>query len=285
MLGAVEIILAGLLPLLPAAGLLALAEWRDQRRATALARQVRLTDAITAKLGAVVAPVVSKPLAGLWRVEMRVSVARPALVSRIIAIAHDTLRELGIARYELVLTPQPTPMRASSRSRGWRDACGWRDSASAPCATSPEPTKGAVIAGLWDESVMARLSPVWRRGYRRSRLLQSNTKRVDSSGRCGAHAVDLLLIRASWSMPLPGRHGHLRTPRRESATWRPRPVRGAVQGARLREPAHCAPPEAVNDMIVDHSDGLHERVADGRANEAETALDQVATEGFRDVRL
>ena len=110
MLSLAGIVLA-LSPLLTVGGLFALAEWRDRRRAMALARQIRLTDAIAAELGGVVAPVVSKPLAGPWRVEMRVPVGRPALVSRIVAIAHGTLRDLGVTRYELVLTPDPAPAR------------------------------------------------------------------------------------------------------------------------------------------------------------------------------
>ena len=104
-------VILGFSPILTALGLLALAEWRDRRREAAIARQVRLTDAITAELGGVVAPVVSKPLAAPWRVEMRVPIARPAQVSRIVAIAHDTLRDLGVTRYELVLTPEPAPAR------------------------------------------------------------------------------------------------------------------------------------------------------------------------------
>ena len=65
--GAVRIAIGALLalsPVLTALGLLALAEWRDRRRAAAIAWQVRLTDAISTELGGVVAPVVSKPLGG-----------------------------------------------------------------------------------------------------------------------------------------------------------------------------------------------------------------------------
>ena len=112
--GAVRIAIGALLalsPVLTALGLLALAEWRDRRRAAAIAWQVRLTDAISTELGGVVAPVVSKPLGARWRVAMRVPVARPALVSRVLAITHETLRDLRIARYELVLTPEPAPAR------------------------------------------------------------------------------------------------------------------------------------------------------------------------------
>jgi hypothetical protein len=114
MLRAIGIVVAALLPLLPVGALLVLAEWRDRRRATARLRQIRLTDAIAAELGAVVAPVVWKPFAGPWRVRMCVPVGRPALVSHIVAIAHDALGELGITRYELVLTPDPAPGRRAA---------------------------------------------------------------------------------------------------------------------------------------------------------------------------
>ena len=93
-------------PILLIAGLLALAAWRDHRREAVVARQVRLTDAIANELGPIVAPLVAKPLGGPWRVEIRVPVSRPAAVSRIVAIAHDTLTRAGAGRYELVLTPE-----------------------------------------------------------------------------------------------------------------------------------------------------------------------------------
>jgi len=93
-------------PILVVIGLLALAAWRDHRREAMVARQVRLTDALADELGPVVAPLVVKPLGGPWRVEIRVPVGRPAIVSRIVAIAHETLTRSGAARYELVLTPQ-----------------------------------------------------------------------------------------------------------------------------------------------------------------------------------
>ncbi len=98
-------------PILVVIGLLALAAWRDHRREAMVARQVRLTDALADELGPVVAPLVVKPLGGPWRVEISVPVGRPAIVSRIVAIAHETLTRSGAARYELVLTPQLAPSR------------------------------------------------------------------------------------------------------------------------------------------------------------------------------
>jgi hypothetical protein len=98
-------------PILVILGLLALAAWRDHRREAMIARQIRLTDAIADELGPIVAPLVAKPLGGPWRVEIQVPIGRPATVSRIVAIAHDTLTRVGAGRYELVLTPEPAPVR------------------------------------------------------------------------------------------------------------------------------------------------------------------------------
>ena len=99
------------LPILVILGLLALAGWRDHRREAVLARQIRLTDAIADELGAIVAPLVAKPLGGPSRVEIRVPVGRPPVVSRIVAIVHDTLTGAGAGRYELVLTPEAAVVR------------------------------------------------------------------------------------------------------------------------------------------------------------------------------
>ncbi len=96
-------------PILVILGLLALAGWRDRRRETMIARQIRLTDAIANQLGSIVAPVVTKPLGRPWRVDIQVPVGRPATVSRIVGITHDTLTRTGAGRYELVLTPDLAP--------------------------------------------------------------------------------------------------------------------------------------------------------------------------------
>ncbi|HEX2502218.1 MAG TPA: hypothetical protein VHO73_12250 [Methylomirabilota bacterium] len=98
-------------PILVILGLLALAAWRDRRLDAMVSRQIRLTDAIADEVGPVVAPLVRKPLGRPWRVEVQVPVGRPALVSRIVAVAHDTLTRTGAGRYELVLTPAQSPVR------------------------------------------------------------------------------------------------------------------------------------------------------------------------------
>jgi hypothetical protein len=113
MITAATVILA-ISPILAVIGLFMLAAWREHRRGAMAACQIRLSDAITDELGAIVAPVVAKSLGGPWRVEIGVPVGRPATVGRIVAIAHDTLTETVAGRYELVLTPARVRVRALS---------------------------------------------------------------------------------------------------------------------------------------------------------------------------
>jgi hypothetical protein len=98
-------------PLAAVVALLELARWRERRIESAVARQIELTDAIAAELGAVVAPVVSRPVRGPWRVRMALPVGRAATAARILAIAHRTLGRTCASGYELVLTPQAPPAR------------------------------------------------------------------------------------------------------------------------------------------------------------------------------
>jgi len=54
--------------------------WLRSRRQEAIQRQIALTDAIDARLGPIVSPVVTKPLWGLWRVRIARPLTRPAPV-------------------------------------------------------------------------------------------------------------------------------------------------------------------------------------------------------------
>jgi hypothetical protein len=95
----------GLSPILVVTALLTLTTWRDRVHQTTVARQIRLTDAIGAELGAIVAPLVKRRLSGRWRIEMAVPLGHPGTVARVLAIAHRVLPD----PYELVLTPQAEP--------------------------------------------------------------------------------------------------------------------------------------------------------------------------------
>ncbi len=98
-------ILTGLSPLLFVTGLLMLAAWRDRRVAAQTARQVRLTDALAEEVGAIVAPIAKRRFRK-WQIVMRVPLGRPALVARVLTVAHRTLERLDSDRYEIVLVPQ-----------------------------------------------------------------------------------------------------------------------------------------------------------------------------------
>lgn len=93
---------AAMSPMLVVATLLALAARRDRVREATVARQIRLTDAIAAEFGAIVAPVVRKRGWGRWQIEIGVPLARPATVAGILAIVVRVVP----GRYEIVLTPQ-----------------------------------------------------------------------------------------------------------------------------------------------------------------------------------
>ncbi|HEY3068491.1 MAG TPA: hypothetical protein VGL09_22080 [Methylomirabilota bacterium] len=89
-------------------GLLVLASAIEHARQRRIQRQVRLTDAIHAELGAVAAPVVAKGWRGAWTVSFAAPLDRPSIVGRLLAI---TERVLGADaeirdRLHIVITPQ-----------------------------------------------------------------------------------------------------------------------------------------------------------------------------------
>ena len=80
------------LMLSPIVVLLALVEARDRRRARVVSRQIMLTDAVHAELGAVVAPRVEKHAFQPWRVIFPVGDRRAPDIGRLIAIADRVFR-------------------------------------------------------------------------------------------------------------------------------------------------------------------------------------------------
>lgn len=109
MITAIAGFILALSPLVAVVALLELARWRERRIESAVTRQIALTDAIAAELGAVVAPVVSRPVRGPWRVRMALPVSQAGTTSRILAITHRVLARACASGYELVLTPQVPP--------------------------------------------------------------------------------------------------------------------------------------------------------------------------------
>src|SRR5262249_44262270 len=115
MVTAIAVLFLTLSPLIAVVVLLELAAWRERRIDAAIARQIALTDAIGAELGAVVAPVVAKPLGRPWQVRMAVPFSRPALLTRVLTITQRVLDRVCAGGYEVVLTPRAEPARVVGR--------------------------------------------------------------------------------------------------------------------------------------------------------------------------
>jgi hypothetical protein len=86
---------------------------REQRRRLEITRQIELTDAIHARLGAVAAPVVRRDRAG-WRIAVAVPFERPAVADAVLATVHEAF---GRGNYEVVLSRQTLAAPATKASR------------------------------------------------------------------------------------------------------------------------------------------------------------------------
>jgi hypothetical protein len=93
---------------------------RTQRaRVDAVRRQIALTDAIHAELGAVVAPTVRRRLGGRWQLLIPVPFDRPETVRRVIEVAYAAFGRSEGAEpepFELVLSPQAKPVPRRDRA-------------------------------------------------------------------------------------------------------------------------------------------------------------------------
>lgn len=108
-MSAVTAWLAAFVPLAILLAVFRLVERRRRIRMDAIERQIAMTDAIHREFGAVVAPTVTRTPLGGWRVLVPVPFERPAVVSRVLEIARDTVAPvatLGGRAWEIVLVPQ-----------------------------------------------------------------------------------------------------------------------------------------------------------------------------------
>lgn len=103
-------------PFAATAWLLALANRRQRRRLAEIDRQIALTDAIHARLGAVVAPEVRRR-GGRWQIAIAAPLERPSVVASVLSTVEAAFREPGGAPYEVVLRPQATPGSRSGARR------------------------------------------------------------------------------------------------------------------------------------------------------------------------
>jgi hypothetical protein len=109
-------------------GPMLLMDWLRSWREEATRRQIALTDAIDAELGAIVSPVVKKPLWAPWQIRIAVPFTRPAAVGRILAVAHEVLSaadRMNLGRYQIVLTPKQDSVREEREARGNQSTERW----------------------------------------------------------------------------------------------------------------------------------------------------------------
>jgi hypothetical protein len=108
------------LPLAAVTAMLLVVGRVQRSREVEIGRQVAVTDAIHAELGAVVSPVVKRRLGRGWRIEIAVPFERPAIVGRVVAIAHAALLRAdarSAARLEVVLTAQEAQVQRANVRR------------------------------------------------------------------------------------------------------------------------------------------------------------------------
>ena len=117
MLTAVAIALVLVTPALVIAAIAEAIEARRNARGRVIARQIRLTDAVHAELGAVVAPNVEKPAFRPWRVVFPMRAVRGADVSRLLSIADRVLAdELHASDNVQIVFTSPRPTLTRSRA-------------------------------------------------------------------------------------------------------------------------------------------------------------------------
>jgi hypothetical protein len=97
-------------PFVTLAALLLVIEQRHRRRTGEIRRQIALTDALHARLGALVAPVVRRRLRG-WQVLVAVPVERPAVMAAVLEVVDQTFAR---GAYEVVVRRQASPVRSRS---------------------------------------------------------------------------------------------------------------------------------------------------------------------------
>jgi hypothetical protein len=106
-------LLIALVPIAVIVALLQLSAWRQRMRLAEVSRQIAVTDAVHAALGAIVSPVVRRKLRRGWRLTIPVPLDRPDTVMQVVEAAHGAFasdeREPG--QLEIVLTQQETPVR------------------------------------------------------------------------------------------------------------------------------------------------------------------------------
>lgn len=88
-------------------GPMVLTDWVRKRRQAVIARQIELTDALDGRLGAMVAPVVTKPLFRPWEVRIAVPLICSSVQARMISVIDDVFaggEGVTPSAYRIILT-------------------------------------------------------------------------------------------------------------------------------------------------------------------------------------
>lgn len=108
-------------------GPMILVDWLRKRRQTAIERQVALTDALDGRLGALVAPVVTKPLFGPWEIQIAVPCLRSAAAAGILSVVDDVFSGVdgrSASTYRIVLSAKPDSLRETRATRSTKRWAG-----------------------------------------------------------------------------------------------------------------------------------------------------------------
>lgn len=106
------------LPIVLLVAVLKFVEAAQSRRAAEIAHQIHLTDALHARLGALLAPVVTKPRGRPWQVAVMVELERLDVVRELAAVAVDEFTSRDPRRpeaFQIVLSPREAPRARASR--------------------------------------------------------------------------------------------------------------------------------------------------------------------------
>jgi hypothetical protein len=97
-------------PFVTLATLLLVIERRQRRRTDEIRRQIALTDALHARLGALLAPVVRRR-SRTWQVLVAVPIERPGVMAAVLEVVDQTFER---GAYEVVVRRQASPARSRS---------------------------------------------------------------------------------------------------------------------------------------------------------------------------
>jgi hypothetical protein len=99
-------------------GPVVLLDWARKRRKMVIARQIALTDALDGRFGAIVAPVVARPLFGSWEVQIAMPFLRSAVLAQMLSVIDDVFADgeaMPPSAYRITLTVAEDSRRARSK--------------------------------------------------------------------------------------------------------------------------------------------------------------------------